>query len=138
MNKRWYTLLVLLSSLLIILGILSFICFLGYRSEGGAPSVKATRETVQAWVDQTKNTQNLKAALLGYDTRERDLVYTVQCLQVWVLVLSSFCLGTGVLCFAITSRARSRGLFQQIAPPNGGPVTVVGNPGVTEGPPSAS
>lgn len=138
MKKRWYTLLVLLSGLLIILGILSFICFLGYRSEGGAPSVKATRETVQAWVDQTQSTQNLKAALLGYDTRERELVYTVQCLQVWVLVLGGFCLLTGVLCFAMTSGAKSRGLFQRIAPPNGGPATRPDNSGVTEGPPSVS
>ena len=138
MKKRLYIFLIVFSSLQVILAVLSLIGFFGFQSEGGARPAKASREEVQSWLDRGPTRQNLNAEVMGYDTRERDFVGTIHLLQVWVLVLGVFCLFGGALIFAMASRSRSRPQFQQAAPPNGGPVAVLGNSEVVEGPPSVS
>jgi hypothetical protein len=118
--------------------VLSFIAFFGYRSDGGPPSVGKNREQVQSWLDNQPSRQNLNAEIMGYDTRERELVPTIFFLQVWVLVLGILSLSAGAVMFGIASHYRRQPSLQPDAPPNGGPAAPVGNSAVTVGPPSVS
>ena len=137
-KKKWYISLVLFSSVQIIVAVLSLIGFFGYQSEGGPPSVKKTREQVQSWLDTSPSRQNLNAEIMGYDTRERELVPTVYFLQVWVLVLGVLSLFAGAVTFGMASHYRRHLPLQLGASPNGGPAERVGNSGVGGGPPSVS
>ena len=138
MKKKWYISLVVFSSVQMILAVLSLIGFFGYRSEGGPPSVRKSREQVQSWLDASPSRQNLNAEIMGYDTRERELVPTVSFLQVWVLVLGILSLFAGAVTFGMASHYRRRLLLQLGASPNVGPAEGVGNSGVSGGPPSVS
>jgi hypothetical protein len=137
-KKKSYISVLVFSAIQIILAVLSLIGFFGYQSEGGAPSVKKTREQVQAWLDSSPSRQNLNVEIMGYDTRERELVLTVHLLQVWVLLLGVLSLAAAAVIFGMASHYRRQSPFQLGASPNVGPAAPSDQSGAGEGPPSVS
>jgi hypothetical protein len=111
-KKKCYISLIVFSNVLIIIAVLAFFAFFGYKSEGGPPSEGKSREQVQSWLETSPSRQSLNAEIMGYDKRERELVLTIFYLQNWVLVFGVLSLSAGCVIFGMASHYRHRPSLQ--------------------------